>query len=168
MKYFTRKWARGDLDEDTYNRVVSRYEEFLNTLDHSSTVWRFAKSISLNDAYLDRVAFDRPHGNLKLLLVTGDNQIGYWRTELSYAGAQIIEGEEVLKQALAARPTEIWYDEFDRDERGMIHAFLIDPNLDQSSANPGEFRVACERFDFSQSPAGRRILSTEDNRSVWG
>jgi hypothetical protein len=168
MKYFTREWAGGQLDDETYEQVLPRYNEYLDTLDQNGAIWRFATTVGLNDAYLDQVKFDRHAQRLKLLLLTGDNQVGYWRSELIYSGVHSVEGEEVLKKALSERPSEIWYDEFAGRLPSMSHAFLMVPNRRGSLDSAGEFRIVFDDFDYIQTFAGERRLHTVKDESDWG
>ena len=168
MEYFTTEWASGNLSDDAYARVIEQYNEYLSTLDRTSGAWRFATTISLNDAYLDRVLYDRSEGSLRLSLLTGDNQVGYWMTELTYAAARIADGERVLKLGLSKRPSEIWYAEFTGSPNASSHAFLLAPNNGQRLRSPGEFRISFDKFDFAQVRIATRQLPTATDLSVWG
>lgn len=123
--------------------------------------------MGLNDAYVDRVVLDRKSGDLKLLLLTGSIQVGYWRSELRYSGAKITVGEDVLKAALKNRPTEIWYDEFTIGNDGCGHAFLLAPPSGLAGVSQGEFRIVFEGFDYTQTLASDRVLATAADESRW-
>jgi hypothetical protein len=161
MKYFTFDWAMGKVEDD---QLIDRYNRFLTTLPSQSVV-RFATTIGLNDAYVDRVIYDSRSRELKLLLLTGDLQVGYWRTELSYAGA-LIGNESILRHALAQRPTEIWYDEFTQDAGRLTHGFLLAPR-DLRGAKAQEFQIEFDAFDYSQILAEERELKTPTDVSEW-
>jgi hypothetical protein len=167
MDYFTTEWASGDLSDDEADQVLEQYNKYLGALDRTSAVWRFATTISLNDAYLDRVLCDRSKASVQLSLLTGDNQLGYWMTELHYSGAEIADGEEVLKLGLSKRPSEVWYDEFTGSPNASSHAFLLAPHDGQGFRSPGEFRITFESFDFTQKPIATRQLATATDLSVW-
>ena len=167
MQYFTAEWASGDLSDHEVAQVLKQYNEYLGTLHQRSAAWRFATTISLNDAYLDRVLYDRSKGSLRLSLLTGDNQVGYWMTELHYSGAGIAAGEEILRLGLSKRPSEIWYDEFTGSPNASSHAFLLAPYDGQGFRSPGEFRITFESFDFTQKPAAVRQLATATDLSIW-
>ncbi len=160
MRYFTREWAAGDDESDT----LGSYNQFLSTLDPHSDVRRFATSINLNDAWLDKVIFNRSEKRLRLLLLTGDRQVGYWHTDLSYSGVHVA-GEDVLKRALVTRPSEIWYDEFAKEDEVLSHSFLL-AGLG-FSAPQDEFKITFDTFQFSQTPAERRQLKTTNDISTW-
>lgn len=166
MDFFTPEWAAGDLDDGEFDRVIQRYQNYLEGMPASAIARRFAGTVSLNDAYLDRVTFDRSAGRLKLLLVTGDNQIGYWRTEIAYSGAHIVVGEDVLRFALSTRPSEVWYDEFSGAPFDLTHGFLLAPQQPMSLASPGEFRIKFRGLSFAQTRAEGRSLATADDQSV--
>ena len=161
MQYYTFDWATGT-DE---TEPGPRYKNFLGTLDPHGRVYRFAVTIGLNDAYLDRIDFDSASGDLRLLLLTGDLQVGYWHTELIYTGA-VLENEAELKTALTARPTEIWYDEFSRRDEKLRHSFLLVPENTRKPRDR-QFHIAFETFDYSQRQADGRSLSTQDDASLW-
>jgi len=78
MDHFTRAWALGDLSDEEFDGVDERYREYIESLDPNGPVHRFATTISLNDAYVDRLAYS--DGNLCLRLLTGDLQRGYWHS----------------------------------------------------------------------------------------
>lgn len=168
MKYFTRDWANGELTEAESDSVLPRYNRDLAAaFAADSAVRRFAESIGLNDAYVDRVVFDRTAARLSLTLTTGSLQVGYWHTQLVYDGVHGIDGEDALRAALAERPTEIWYDEFVRDGENACHAFLTVPR-DGSTSSEVEFAIRFTGFDYTQSPAEDRVLLSDDDRSHWG
>lgn len=174
MKYFTEAWAWGD-DETDDQDLIARYNRDLEAaFGRETRVWRFATTIGLNDAYVDRVVLDRRATELRLLLLTGSLQVGYWRTELIYSGLRALEGEAVLRAALSNRPTEVWYDEFLREGPAMKHAFLLAPSDEAfgsgRSANGGlgaEFSFVFDRFDYTQQEANGRELLTAEDESVW-
>ncbi len=154
MKYFTRAWAAGDLSDEASDQVLKDYNSYIETLDKGSAVWRFATTIGLNDAWIDRFAL--MDGSLSLKLLTGDNQRGYWHTDLTYAGARFLVGLDVLEQAVRHRPTEIWYDEFSGHLPEMVHRFLlVEPGGFESR---GEFHIGFSAFRFSEVKAAERAL----------
>lgn len=162
MKYFTHAWAYGDMDDEAFDRVLQHYNEHLaRNFEQDAALWRFANTVGLNDAYVDRIIVRPATREIRLLLLTGDLQVGYWRTELLYSHAEIVEGAVALRRALAARPTEILYDEFVREPDRPSHAFLLDLN------QPNEFRISFETFDYAQTPTPARLLATKRDQSEW-
>ncbi|WP_341911937.1 hypothetical protein [Ferrovibrio terrae] len=166
MQYFTSEWVRGILTDAESEAVVARYNRYLSTLDRSSAVWRFATSVSLNDAYLDRLIFDSRKGNLQLLLLTGDLQVGYWHTRLVYAGATIDCGMTLLRDSLSRRPAEILYDEFSGEAGRMSHGFLLKPAFNMLT-EADEVRISFKEFSYTQVAAESRSLLTSDDQSEW-
>ncbi len=164
MKYFTFELATGDSDLD-WDEVIQSYNRSLESFGQASSVWQFARSISLNDAYIDRVIYNPDSKELKLLLLTGDLQVGYWRTEFVYSGARILN-LPVLQLALTQRPTEIWYDEFTQENDRSSHSFLLAPK-ETRGAVAQEFSIEFDQFDYSQKPQKLRCLATPDDVSEW-
>jgi hypothetical protein len=154
MEYFTRTWATGNCSDEEFDGTTERYQSYVDSLDHEGPVWRFATSISLNDAYVDWL--DCSEGVLSLRLLTGDLQRGYWHTLICYGEGRIILGQKALERALKARPTEIWYDEFAATSAGMVHRFLL---VEEGTLKDrGEFHIGFCDFSFSQTRAVQRIL----------
>lgn len=154
MEHFTRAWALGDLSDDEADKVVDAYRAYIDTLDPGSAVCRFAKTIGLNDAYVDRaIAASR---GIRLRLLTGDQQRGYWHTEITYKNASVVFGQDALAQAVQNRPTEIWYDEFAGVGAEMVHRFLlVQPS---GTEDRGEVHIQFTGFEFSETPAQGREL----------
>src|SRR5262249_14349951 len=147
MRFFTFEWATGDESESD---PIKDYNRFLSSLNRSDPVYLFATSISLNDALLDRVHFNSTKRELTLLLLTGDLQVGYWRTELCYTDVSIY-GQDVLTGALNNRPTEVWYDEFASNGDRLSHNFLLAPDS-LSDAKAEEFGIEFTSFAYVQHP----------------
>ena len=154
MDYFTRAWAIGELPEEEYDKVLPAYNAYIDALDHCTAVWRFATTIGLNDAWVDRAIIDS--GDMRLQLLTGDRQRGYWHTQISYRNARVVYGQDALVRAVENRPTEIWYDEFSGLTPNMVHRFLL--VAPSETDDRGEFHIAFTDFDFSEYPAQERAL----------
>ncbi|MDB5437841.1 MAG: hypothetical protein JWM33_268 [Caulobacteraceae bacterium] len=152
MQFFTRAWVQGDVSDEESDKVVERYQAYIDSLDHQGPVWRFATSLSLHDAYIDH--FEVSDDALSLRLLTGDNQRGYWRTLIRYGGGRVVRGQAALDRALADRPTEILYDEFSAAPPGMVHRFL----LMKARMRRGEVHIEFDDFAFSETPAAGRVL----------
>lgn len=154
MEHFTRAWALGDLSVEEAAKVESAYRAYIDALDQGSAVWRFATAIGLNDAFVDRAITDS--GDIRLRLLTGDQQRGYWHTEITYKNARVVFGHDALAQAVQNRPTEIWYDEFSGVEAEMVHRFLlVQPN---GTEDRGEVHIQFTGFEFSETLAQSREL----------
>jgi hypothetical protein len=166
MEFFTEAWLSGDPSDDEADKVIEQYHDHLATFDRDGEVYRLATTISLHDAYLDRLTIDNTTGQIDLLLLTGDLQVGYWRTTLSYASARIAEGKSTLARALSSRPTEILYDEFTRTAEGLSHGFLLAPRR-RTQVSGGEFRIDFQDFSFRQESVIGRSLATANDQSVW-
>jgi hypothetical protein len=167
MQFFTEAWLGGDLDEDEEQKIVEQYHDHLATFDRDGQLYRLATTISLHDAYLDRLTIDDKTRRIDLLLLTGDLQVGYWRTTLSYASARIVQGKSALERGLSSRPTEILYDEFTRTAEGLSHGFLLAPRR-RTQLSGGEFRIDFQDFSFLQESVSGRNLTTAIDQSVWG
>ncbi len=155
MEYFTRAWALGDLSDEEFERVETRYNDLLGSLDESGPVRQFANTISLNDAYLDSLEYS--DGEISLRLLTGDLQRGYWHTVIHYGGGSVVHGLEALERGIVVRPTEIWYDEFSTGSPRMAHRFLlVKPG---TTEDRGEVHIEFDAFSFAETRAAGRVLA---------
>lgn len=154
MEYFTRAWALGDLSEEQEAKIERSYRAYIDALDHGSAVWRLATTVGLHDAFVDRVITDS--GDIRLRLLTGDLQRGYWHTEITYKNAHVVFGHDALSQAVLNRPTEIWYDEFATLETAMVHRLLLVQA--NEIEDRGEVHIQFASLEFSETPADGREL----------
>lgn len=152
MEYFTRAWAIGELSDEEYDRVLPAYNAYIDALDHNTAVWRFATTVGLNDAFVDRA--DIESGDVRLRLLTGDLQRGYWHTEITYRNARVTFGQDALTQAMANPTTEIWYDEFSGFASEMAHRFLFVKT--GGTEDRGEVHIEFTGFEYSETPAQDR------------
>lgn len=160
MRYITQAWAAGSLSERRSAAVLRDYNKSLEADDIPVEVRRFATTIGLNTAYIDSLGSNA--GTLELKLLTGDLQVGYWRTTLTYLQAHL-EGEEVLARAIRQRPTEIWHDEFVGQGSATTHSILLAPKGSRSLRSRGEFHIQFAGFQFSQIPAETRWIDGMPN-----
>ncbi|WAX94999.1 hypothetical protein N7E70_025675 [Aminobacter sp. NyZ550] len=163
MRFFTFEWATG---EDSERDPVTDYAQFLSAADLAEPVRQLATSISLNEALLDCVVFNSAARELRLSLITGDLQVGYWRTEITYLGA-VVKNQEVLSQAVANRSSEVWYDEFGVLAKQPSHSFLLVPENFRRATKGQEFNIEFTSFGFVQHAVSKRSLSTVHDVSVW-
>ncbi len=131
MKYFTRAWASGDLSDTEQEQILESYQEHLSRHRSvlSGNIAKLATRISLHDGLVRRVVIDRRTVELKLELLCGDNQVGYFDLDLTYRGVQWDGFDlEVLERRARDRRTEILYDEVDVLSDGVFeHALLFWP-----------------------------------------
>lgn len=154
MEYFTRAWAIGELSDDEWDKVLPAYQAYIDTLDHNSAVWRFATTVGLNDAIFDRM--DIGSGDVRLQLLTGNLQRGYFHTAITYRNANVTIGQDALAQAVENPTTEIWYDEFSGCTSGMVHRFLLVET--GGTEDRGEVHITFTSFEFCETPAPGREL----------
>lgn len=157
MEHFTREWASGDLSDQDFDAIAANYSAYLGALEPESAVAKFATSISLHDAWIDRV--EQNCDALALTLLTGDLQRGYWFTTLRYQGPKVLAGLAALQEAARRRPTEIWYDEFGGSPPSVHRFLLVEPG---GTADRGEVHIEFAGFEVSQRSAGDRALEPID------
>ncbi len=154
MEHFTRAWALGGVSDDEAAKVESAYQAYIDALDQGSAVWRFATTIGLNDAFVDQAI--AVSDDIRLRLLTGNQQRGYWHTEIIYKNSRVVFGQDALAQAVQNRPTEIWYDEFSGVDAEMVHRFLlVQPN---GTEDRGEVHIEFTSLEFAETPAQGREL----------
>lgn len=154
MEHFTRAWADGEFSDEEDDKVLPAYQAYVDALDHDTAVWRFATTVGLHDAFVDRVSIES--GDVRLRLLTGDQQRGYWHTEITYRNARVVFGQDALAEAVLNRPTAIFYDEFAGSMPEMVHRFLL--VRANGTEDRGEVHIEFAAFNFSQSPAQGREL----------
>lgn len=148
MKFFTAAWATGELPDEEYEAATPAYAKHLSSLCLPTDLKQLAES-DLHDAVIE--AIDRQGGSLKLSLVTGDLQRGYYSTNITYRGFAFA-GSEQLDSADEA--TDILYDEIDRHQGRYVHRFLL--------STYAQVEITFDSVVISMSPRGARERTRGD------
>ena len=131
MKYFTRGWHNGDLDDRTTEDVAQEYRKEIEDLSRtmSPAVRRLAMETDLHDAIIERVVLNEASRKLTMYLVAGDLQIGYNGVQIAYEDVRIDRCDvDVLEQRANDRCTCILSQEIGRSHDGhYIHKLLFWP-----------------------------------------
>lgn len=160
MKYYTRAWATGGLPEQEFEEAHNAYQRRLDQIggllpDPLATI---ARDVSLHDALIRRVVADLSKNRLRLELLCGDLQIGYFDLDLEYRN---VDWDCLDRKILARRArdneTEILCEEVDcLAERRFEHRLLFWPK-DEISIRFNEFDLlrsarADRGFDRLEEP----------------
>ncbi len=153
MKYFTREWHSGQLDDAEFERRVKVYwlhiNEILPKLPKPCRDLATGKhKITLHDAKIRKVTYHREKKQLCLSLSCGDLQIGYFDLDITYFDVMDIEKIAARLQDISCNPRhELLYDEIDIDELGHItHSILFWPKKE------GEIEIRFARLEYEKHP----------------
>jgi hypothetical protein len=129
MKYFTHEWAASD-DENADALVKERYLQSVENFPESvrTRVRAIVRDKDFRDALLDCLEVDSVSHTVRLTLIDGDNEKGYFRTTISYSGATIRPGREETCAIFTMRSVRVRFDEFEMIGRMQYaHRFLLWP-----------------------------------------
>src|SRR5580704_12225883 len=91
MRFLTRQWCDGSMSDETAARVEAEYQqhraEVLPRLPEPLRV--LAQGINIHDGLIRVVEIDAKARELRLALVCGDLDVGYFDLDLSYHGVRI-------------------------------------------------------------------------------
>lgn len=154
MRYFTRGWAAGELDDNEADQVAEAYRVRLAVIAPRlpPAMLRMTREIRLHDALIERVIWDPASRRLWLSLVCEDREGGQLLMRLCYGGAMLGAGRvESLRRAAESRLTELLYDEVDVDDAGILsHRLLFAPSE--------EVTIDFENMDMTVSPRPDRRI----------
>ncbi len=90
MRYFTRGWANGELDDAAAEKVTRDYASRLEQIRASlpGPMQELAR-LSLHDGLLEQVTWNPVDRHLRLQIVGGDLGAGYFCADLAYSGTSI-------------------------------------------------------------------------------
>jgi hypothetical protein len=131
LKFFTRRWAHGDMIDEAADAVAPAYKRHLETLDLPQSMRELAR-LNPHDGYILDVGFEPLTSAMHLRLRCGDQQTGYFDASLSFSGVTI-QPAHLTKLATAIRPAEfeILYDEVDRAGADVFdYRLLLRPDGD--------------------------------------
>jgi hypothetical protein len=132
MRYFSRGWAEGDLDDEEEARLEQAYVRRLDAIapQLSEPVRRLAREVNLHDAIIETIRWRGATQELTLALATVDTASRYHTVVLTYLGVQLGNRQlEALRDVACDRETEILYHEVDRDDADglLAHRLLFWP-----------------------------------------
>ena len=135
MKYFTRGWHSGELDDAETERLPAAYRSRVEQL--RSKMPRDIAELSatcLHDSLIDRVVWDPQKRILRMELVCKTDAEGCFGLSLEYEGVKIGKQYLVLLAERARdRRTEILENEVDLDDDGSwVHRILFWPTSEVS------------------------------------
>jgi len=116
MRFFTREWSEGALDDPAAERIAEQYADHLAELWDllPSTVRHFVDEVDLHDGLTRRVQFDDGTRELVVEFRTGDEQDGFFDVALRYVDAEISAADlERLRTTQSNPDREILSDELD-------------------------------------------------------
>ncbi len=154
MKYFTRSWLNGGMSEAEHEATVASYSDYLDRVvpELPQSIAALAREPSLHDALIRRVVLDFAAQSLKLELLSGDLQFGYFDVEILY---RRVEWSLLDQAALVRRAedpeTEFLYDEVERISGDTYeHRVLFWPD--------DEIAIRFGELEFQRKPRDGRDL----------
>ena len=131
MRYFTRGFTNGELDDDESDRVVAAYRQRLVDIAPrlAGAMLQLARDVDVHDAIIESVQWTPDSNELAVTLVAGAGERGCRSIALAYTGARLgRERIESLRRAALHRETQVLYREVDVDDDGlMVHRLLFWP-----------------------------------------
>ncbi len=163
MKFFTREWLTGELNDKEYEKVVPAYNRHLAKIMPRLTpnLHNFVKMVNLHDGLIRLVMFDYKQLIFGLYLRCGDLQIGYYDLDIRYKDIQLNQAVvDAFSKAVQNIKTEILYNELDvADTNNFVHRMIFDPHYEVSIVfrdlefekipqSNREFSIATEKFEI--------------------
>lgn len=164
MRYFTRGWANGELDDAEGGRVVEAYQRRLEAIMPRlpAPARVLAREVSLHDAIIESVRWHPAAKELTLTLATVDPS-GYHTVALTYRGALLgVERVRTLREVARDRETEVLYSEVDIDDDGLLaHRMLFWPR-DELTIDFGELGLEVTSRDDRRVSLGGAFVEVDD------
>lgn len=134
MKFFTRSWANGDMDDAECRAVSVRYKDHLDAILPvlPDAVGRLATAINVHDGLIRRACFEAGSRTFALALRCGDLQVGNFDLDLTYSHAELCPGDLAqLREVASDAGAEALYDEVDMGgDATYIHRVLFWPSAE--------------------------------------
>ena len=151
MKFFTRAWCEGKVDEseDRGQMYVDHLAGIKSQFSPTLRALAFDE-FPLHDGLIRQIIVSRQSKSIQLLLRCGDRQMGYFDLNVSYFKVDFKHSDvsELASVANHAR-TEILYDEIDlHNESDFEHRFIFWPT--------GEAIIVFREVTFEMNPASGR------------
>ena len=154
MKYFTRAWAHGEPSDAENASIVRSYDRYIERITRllPRPLATLARGISLHDALIRRVIADFDRHSLRLELLCGDLQVGYFDLEILYHNVEWgFLDQEALARRARDQETEILYDEVERITESVYeHRILFWPE--------DEIAIRFGDLDLQRRPRNDRAI----------
>ena len=125
MKYFTKEWCFGDLDDDVVEERLEKYREYIKNIYSGLpfVLKILAKDLNLHDGIIKKITYS----NTKFMLegIFGDLQIGYFFLKIKYLNIFPIFNSHLIS-VFKNKTLEILSDEIEIVQEGhYIHKLLF-------------------------------------------
>jgi hypothetical protein len=131
MRFFTRAWHRGDLSDEETELVRLAHQEHMAALVPTLplSLRQLASATNLHDAQIHGITLDKEGARLRIDLIAGDLQRGYFDVAIEYHETEIGRLDTVALRQIATLPDrQVLFDEVDRLETGQyVHRMLFWP-----------------------------------------
>jgi hypothetical protein len=168
MRYFTRGWASGELEDAACERLKDAYYQRLRDIEGQlpEDARRLARGVNLHDAVIETIRWHPTAKVLTLAVVTVDVDSTYQSVVLTYAGAMLgRQRVETLREVARDRTALILYDEVDLDDgTGLLaHRLLFDPR-DELTIDFQDLKLSINPRTDPRVLLGPGLLEEDDDR----
>jgi hypothetical protein len=139
------------MNDEEAEAVVARYTDHLGSIRSQlpDALRQRLESVVLHDAQFRQCTVDYRRRSLTLMLLGGDEQVGYKEVDFTYFDVDLRSRDVSALRAAVANPrTEILYDEIDVAGSEFVHRFLCWPYQEFDI----QFRIA--RLETSPASEG--------------
>ncbi|MBK9099741.1 MAG: DUF4085 family protein [bacterium] len=142
MKYFTREWCNGRLNDEQYQKVKNSYRNYINRIYSKlpATIKKLLRQNGLHDSLFKSVLIDQRKNYLHIKFLSGDLQMGYFEFEIVYIGINLSNKIiDDLFRIFRNEKTEFLYDEIRMIEKNKFeHSMIFYPK--------GEVELTCKQI----------------------
>jgi hypothetical protein len=165
MKYFTREWCWGDLDDDQAEKVSKNYDRYLDSIRSSLpfALKLLGNNINLHDGIVKKVKVFGVKKSLGLSGIFGDLEIGYFNLSVEYRNIHDLDLDWITG-VFQRKKVEIIRDEIEVVKSGDVPRFfhrLIFSNKSEFQICFGDcsFQIeSAHQKDYTSRPCSLSIL----------
>ena len=139
MKFFTRAWCAGQLEDARADAVRAAYWHHIDAVCSKlpATVVSLARGINMHDGLFRSVRLVRADRRIEMVLRCGDRPGGYFDLSLSYGAVDFQRSNLTSSSRIVEDPhTEVLYDEVDlvgKNSQQCVHRILCWPEYRELS-----------------------------------
>lgn len=127
MKFFTKEWCCGELEDVVVDNVLSDYEKYIKNifLKLPFTIRMLAKNISLHDGIIKKILVKYANQSVRIEGIFGDLQAGYFTLKIKYLNVLNLEEMKTFS-SLQEEKLEILSDEIEmKSTNNFAHRILF-------------------------------------------
>jgi hypothetical protein len=161
MKYFTKEWCSGKLEDNKVKEIKRDYWNYIDIINESLpfSLKFLANNINLHDGIINKASYSSEKNSLSIVGIFGDLQVGYFNLEIRYLNIYKLE-KDTLTSIFKGQKLEVLSDEVELISKNLyshrllflskkeVEIFFSNIEIKVSAASPDDYKKKICQLKF--------------------